>query len=298
MSSSKIHNTIKEQASLLDYLKTWPLFLLPQHFLSSVIHRFMRINHVGFKNQQISRFIKLFNVNMDESLHQDINQFSDFNHFFTRQLKAEVRLDKTQDNELCCPVDGAISEIGDIQDDQLLQAKGHYYSLSDLLAGNQSLIELFQHGSFSTIYLSPRDYHRIHMPIDGTLKEMIHVPGQLFGVNQASVKTIPRLFARNERVISIFDTPAGSMALIQVGAIFVSSIETVWQGVITPPRQKSVQRWHYQDAVKLTKAEEMGRFNMGSTVVLLFSKNAIEWDKQLSANSPVQVGQRLAQLKI
>lgn len=293
---TKIDND-KEQASFIDYFKTWPLFLLPQHFLSSLIHRFMRIKHVGFKNQQISRFIKLFNVNMSESLHQDINQFVDFNHFFTRQLNADARVNKTKDNEICCPVDGAISEIGIIHDDQLIQAKGHYFSLSDLLADQQSLVEIFHHGSFTTIYLSPRDYHRIHMPIDGSLKEMFHVPGQLFGVNRASVKAIPRLFARNERVISIFDTQVGSMALIQVGAMFVSSIETIWQGVITPPRKKSVQSWQYQDEQKISKAEEMGRFNMGSTVILLFSKDAVEWDKQLYAGTPIQIGQRLAQIK-
>ena len=297
MSSSNTHtDKHKEQDSLLEYFKTWPLFLLPQHFLSSLIHRFMRIKNVAFKNQQISRFIKLFKVNMTESLHQDIDQFKDFNHFFTRQLKADARIDNTGNNELCCPVDGAISEIGDIDDDQLIQAKGHYFSLNDLLAGKQSLIDIFRDGSFTTIYLSPKDYHRIHMPIDGTLQEMFHVPGQLFGVNRASVKTIPRLFARNERVISIFDTPAGSMALIQVGALFVSSIETTWQGVITPPRKKSVQSWQYQDAKKIGKFEEMGRFNMGSTVILLFSKDSIEWDTNLQANTPVQLGQRLAHL--
>ena len=286
----------KEQASLLDYFKTWPLFLLPQHFLSSLIHRFMQIKNVAFKNQQISLFIKLFNVNMTESLHQDINQFIDFNHFFTRQLRADARIDKTGDNELCCPVDGAISEIGNINDEQLMQAKGHHFNLSDLLAGQQSLVNIFRDGSFTTIYLSPKDYHRIHMPIDGTLQEMFHVPGKLFGVNRASVKTIPRLFARNERVISIFDTPAGSMALIQVGAIFVSSIETTWQGVITPPRQKSIQSWKYKDEETMKKFEEMGRFNMGSTVILLFSKNNIKWDANLQPNTPVQLGQRLAHL--
>jgi phosphatidylserine decarboxylase len=293
MNSAQTNNQQKDKATLIDYLKTWPLFLLPQHFLSSLIHRFMRIKQPGFKNFQISQFIKLFNVNMNEALKQDINEFIDFNHFFTRALKKEARPDQTSEAELACPVDGAISELGTIDDDRLIQAKGHFFNLQDLLAGSEMLANTFRNGSFATIYLSPRDYHRIHMPIEGQLKEMIHVPGQLFGVNRASVKTIPRLFARNERVISLFDTPAGAMALIEVGAIFVSSIETTWHGVVTPPRSKSVQNWQYQDNITLKKTEEMGRFNMGSTVILLFENNRVQWDSSLQANSPVQLGQRL-----
>jgi len=297
MNSSDRENRTKESTSLIDYLKTWPLFLLPQHFLSSLIHRFMRIKHSAFKNQQIRQFIKLFKVNMNEAKLKNINQFEDFNHFFTRELLTDARIDQSKDNELCCPVDGAISEIGNIEDKQLIQAKGHYFSLNDLLADNQALTETFRGGSFATIYLSPKDYHRIHMPIAGSLQQMIHVPGQLFGVNRASVKTIPRLFARNERVISIFKTAAGTMALIQVGAIFVSSIETVWHGVVTPPRKKSVQSWQYEGDNNFDKAQEMGRFNMGSTVILLFSKDCIKWNSKLVANTPVQMGQLLAQLK-
>lgn len=296
MNSPQTQETAKESASLTDYLKTWPLFLLPQHFLSSMIHRFMRIKLTGFKNLQISQFIKLFKVNMNEALQENINAYSDFNHFFTRELKADARKDNTLSSELCCPVDGAVSEIGDIEDGQLIQAKGHYFSLNELLAGDQPLTETFHSGKFITIYLSPRDYHRIHMPIDGTLKQMVHVPGQLFGVNRASVKTIPRLFARNERVINLFDTPAGAMALIEVGAIFVSSIETVWHGVVTPPRRKQIQRWQYQDETSLKKAQEMGRFNMGSTVILLFAKDTISWNTELMANTPVQLGQLLGNI--
>lgn len=282
-----------EQASFIDYLKTWPLFLLPQHLLSALMHRFMRIQHPGFKNLQINQFIKLFKVNMNEAVLENSADFQDFNHFFTRQLKADVRPDKTRKNELCCPVDGAVSELGDIEEERLIQAKGHYFGLHELLGGDQSLTDTFRNGKFATIYLSPRDYHRIHMPIDASLQQMLHVPGQLFGVNKASVKTVPRLFARNERVISIFSTAAGPMALIQVGAIFVASIETTWQGVITPPRSKQIQRWQYQDGTMLNKAQEMGRFNMGSTVVLLFAKDMIEWSEALRPELPVQLGQLL-----
>ncbi|MCP3850488.1 MAG: phosphatidylserine decarboxylase [Gammaproteobacteria bacterium] len=291
MNSPQTNTTAK--ASIIDYLKTWPLFLLPQHFLSSLIHRFMRIKHTGFKDLQINQFIKLFNVDMSEAEKGQSSDFIDFNHFFTRQLKSDARKDQTTQNELCCPVDGAISELGDVNGKLLIQAKGHYFNLEDLLGGDESLAEIFHDGKFATIYLSPRDYHRIHMPIEGSLQEMIHVPGQLFGVNKASVKTIPRLFARNERVISIFETPAGSMALIQVGAIFVSSIETTWAGVVTPPRRQQVQRWKYDEKSIMMKAQEMGRFNMGSTVVLLFTKNSIDWDKTLHADLPVRMGQRL-----
>jgi phosphatidylserine decarboxylase len=291
------HQSSIAKASLLDYFKTWPLFLLPQHLLSALMHRFMRIKHTGFKNLQISQFIKLFKVNMSESVYENASDFEDFNHFFTRELKSDARNDNTQRNELCCPVDGAISELGDIEAERLIQAKGHYFELNELLGGDDKLTETFRDGKFATIYLSPKDYHRIHMPIDGTLEEMLHVPGQLFGVNNASVKTIPRLFARNERVISIFNTPAGPMALIQVGAIFVSSIETIWEGVVTPPRRQQVQRWQYQDQEKLSKAQEMGRFNMGSTVVLLFVKDAIEWQETLQPNLPVQLGQLLGKIQ-
>ena len=282
------------KASFIDYLKTWPLFLLPQHFLSSLIHRFMRIKQTGFKNLQINQFITLFNVNMSEAEKQNSADFIDFNHFFTRALKPEARIDHSQENELCCPVDGAISELGDIKDEQLIQAKGHYFSVHDLLGGDTQLAKTFYNGKFATIYLSPRDYHRIHMPIKGELTQMIHVPGDLFGVNKASVKTIPNLFARNERVISLFKTSVGTMAMIQVGAIFVSSIETIWHGVVTPPRSKKIQNWQYKDQVALHKAQEMGRFNMGSTVILLFTENSIEWNAELYAEKPVQMGQLLA----
>ncbi len=292
----QLHNNNKESASLMDYLKTWPLFLLPQHFLSALMYRFMRIKQTAFKNFQIKQFIRLFNVNMMEAVRENAEDYSCFNDFFSRSLKPQVRPDRSNAHQLCCPVDGTVSELGDIEEQQLIQAKGHYFKLSDLLAGDQALTEIFHNGKFVTIYLSPRDYHRIHMPVDGTLKEMLHVPGQLFGVNKASVKAIPRLFARNERVINVFDTPAGPMALIEVGAIFVSSIETVWHGEVTPPRRQSVQRWHYQDAIKLSKAQEMGRFNMGSTVVLLFADNRVQWNKEMQPDVPVQLGQVLGEI--
>ncbi len=293
---TQVHNNNKGSASLVDYLKTWPLFLLPQHFLSALMYRFMRIEANGFKNFQISRFIKAFNVNMSEAERQHPEDYRHFNDFFTRALKPSVRPDLSSEQQICCPVDGTISELGNIEGEQLIQAKGHYFKLSDLLAGDQVLTETFRNGKFATIYLSPGDYHRIHMPVKGILKQMIQVPGQLFGVNKASVKAIPRLFARNERVINIFDTPAGPMALIEVGAIFVGSIETIWHGEVSPPRRKSVKYWDYQDNIQLEKAQEMGRFNMGSTVVLLFADNNIEWTPAMQPEVPVKLGEVLGDI--
>jgi len=243
-----------QKPSLIDYLKSYPLYLLPKHILSALLHRFMRIKHPGIKNNQIELFLKAFPVNMDEAEKQHASNY---------------------------------------EDEQLFQAKGQNYTLTELLGGDASLTELFRNGTFLTIYLSPKDYHRIHMPINGTLKQMVHVPGDLFSVNTSSVKTIPRLFARNERVINIFDTASGYMALIQVGAIFVSSIETVWHGVVTPPRKRFIQHWSYNNNegdISLKQCEEMGRFNMGSTVILLFAKDKIELSQELKNGNNIQLG--------
>jgi len=282
-----------QKPSLIDYLKSYPLYLLPKHILSALLHRFMRIKHPGIKNNQIELFLKAFPVNMDEAEKQHASNYEDFNHFFTRTLKPDVRQLEAQDDRVLSPVDGQISEGGGIEDEQLFQAKGQNYTLTELLGGDASLTELFRNGTFLTIYLSPKDYHRIHMPINGTLKQMVHVPGDLFSVNTSSVKTIPRLFARNERVINIFDTASGYMALIQVGAIFVSSIETVWHGVVTPPRKRFIQHWSYNNNegdISLKQCEEMGRFNMGSTVILLFAKDKIELSQELKNGNNIQLG--------
>ncbi|MFK5984001.1 MAG: archaetidylserine decarboxylase [Pseudomonadota bacterium] len=280
-----------QKISLSDYLKSYPFYLLPKHFLSALIHRFMRIKNELVKNNQIKLFIKAFPVNMQEAVRTQAEDYVDFNDFFTRSLKADVR-DLTQYNDkIISPVDGQISESGKIEDEQLIQAKGQHFSLTELLAGNAELANQFKEGTFLTIYLSPKDYHRIHMPLKGKLQQMVHVPGELFSVNNSSVKIVPRLFARNERVINIFETAAGSMALIQVGAIFVSSIETVWHGEISPPRKKFIQNWNYPNStIELSQAEEMGRFNMGSTVVLLFAKNRIKLSEQLTKGDNIQLG--------
>ena len=235
---------------------------------------------------------------MDEAKNSDWESYTSFNNFFTRELKEDAREISTDENTIASPVDGAVSQLGKISTDLIFQAKGHAYSLTQLLGDREDLGKTFKNGEFNTIYLSPKDYHRIHMPIDGTLKEMIHVPGQLYSVNPTTVENVPALFARNERVVCLFDTPAGPMAMILVGAIFVSSIETVWHGEVTPPTRKDIRNWKYdEENISYVKGQEMGRFNMGSTVILLYANKKMNWEKELQAEQKVQLGEVIGQLK-
>lgn len=228
---------------------------------------------------------------MDEAVEQDINAYNSFNHFFTRELKPGARPLTTEKNAIACPADGTVSQAGDITDGNIYQAKGKSFSTTDLLGGSAERAEPFNNGIFTTIYLAPKDYHRLHMPLTGTLREMVHIPGRLFSVNTATTNSVPGLFARNERVAAIFDTDPGPMALVLVGAIFVSSIETVWHGVVTPPCIASVQSWRYRDdPPKLQKGEEMGRFNMGSTIIILFAKGKVKWASELIPDKAVKLG--------
>jgi len=235
---------------------------------------------------------------MEEAKNPDWKSYSSFNNFFTRELNENAREICSDEKSIASPVDGAISQLGEINDDLIFQAKGHAYSLTQLLGDREDLGKKFKDGEFNTIYLSPKDYHRIHTPIDGTLKEMIHVPGELFSVNPTTVENVPALFARNERVICLFDTKAGPMAMILVGAIFVGSIETVWHGEVTPPTAKEIRNWLYEDEEKsFVKGEEMGRFNMGSTVILLHAKNKMNWAKELKAEQIVRLGEAIGSVK-
>ncbi|TPW12301.1 MAG: Phosphatidylserine decarboxylase, partial [Halothiobacillaceae bacterium] len=249
---------------------------------------------------QIRLVIKRFNVDMSIAEKSDPNDFASFNHFFTRTLKPEARPIVSGVKEIACPVDGAISQIGEIVDGKIFQAKKHQFNLIDLLGGSRERAHPFQGGSFTTIYLSPRDYHRIHMPATGELLEMVHVPGRLFSVSPRTTENVPALFARNERVVALFNTEYGPMAMILVGALFVGSMDTVWAGNVAPRQDKRVRVWDYRyrhDAIQpiiLKRGEEMGRFNMGSTVILLFGPQAIHWAKELRANSQVKMGQLLA----
>jgi phosphatidylserine decarboxylase len=276
--------------------------IIPQHFLSKMMWRLTRCEYKWLLKLILPLFIRLFKVNMKEAKNPDWKSYSSFNNFFTRELNDDAREVSAEQNTIVSPVDGAISQLGKINADLIFQAKGHAYSLTQLVGDREDLGETFKDGEFNTIYLSPKDYHRIHMPVDGTLKEMIHVPGQLFSVSPTTVENVPALFARNERVICLFDTPAGPMAMILVGAIFVGSIETIWHGEVTPPTRKDIRNWKYDDqssneSVTIKKGEEMGRFNMGSTVILLYANKHMDWEKELKTENKVQLGEVIGNIK-
>lgn len=280
--------TIKEAFTTL------PQYILPHHALSKLMSKLTHCENKTWKNLFIRQIIKHYGVNMDEALEPDINAFKSFNHFFTRELNPDVRPLATERNAIASPADGVVSQAGNITNGKIFQAKGKSFTATDLLGGDAERAEPFNNGVFTTIYLSPKDYHRLHMPLTGTLREMVHIPGRLFSVNTATTNSVPGLFARNERVAAIFDTDAGPMALILVGAIFVSSIETVWHGVVTPPSITSVRRWLYQENAPVLKiGEEMGRFNMGSTIIVLFGKGQAQWDSALTAEKVVKLGERM-----
>nr|WP_024298530.1 archaetidylserine decarboxylase [Methylomicrobium lacus] len=277
-----------------DTLTTLPQYLLPQHTLSRLMSRLTHSKNVAWKNFFIRQIVRHYGVNMDEAFESNIEAYKSFNHFFTRELKPGIRPLTSAPNAIACPADGAVSQAGAISGGTIFQAKGKSFTAVDLLGGSAERAAPFQDGVFSTIYLSPKDYHRLHMPLTGTLREMVHIPGRLFSVNTATANVVPGLFARNERVAAIFDTEAGPMALVLVGAIFVSSVETVWHGVVTPPTVSTVQSWRYDNgAPTLQIGEEMGRFNMGSTIIVLFGKDRAAWTESLAAGKSVRLGEMI-----
>lgn len=304
----KSHNLPSQRAGLLDVLKAWPQYLLPHYLLSNVMYTLTRARNRAWKNTFIRWFIRQYQVDMSQANNEDINHYANFNEFFTRPLKPDARPIDPDLNTVVCPVDGRISQLGKIDKGRIFQAKGHSYSLSELLGGAAEQANQFVNGMFVTIYLSPRDYHRIHMPMAGHLLAMSHIPGRLFSVNAATTRAVPRLFARNERVISYFYTTIGCMAMVLVGALFVGSMETVWHGVVTPPHGgRAIKHWQYQSmdpsldkekeaTVQLGKGDEMGRFNMGSTVILLFEENTVQWQSQLQTAPSVRLGQTIASI--
>jgi len=251
---------------------------------------------MGAKTQTaIKWFIDRYQVDMSEAAEPDIQQYKTFNHFFTRALKENVR--KCCDERyLASPVDGEVSQAGRIRQKYLIQAKNHDYTTTELLAGDEKLASKFDDGNYTTIYLSPKDYHRVHMPIDGELIGMKHVPGKLFSVNQVTARNVPGLFARNERVICLFKTEVGLMAQILVGATIVGSVETVWHGTVKPQNKNKISTYHYHNekAVRLTKGQEMGRFKLGSTVILLFQNNAISFNAKMQPGTAIQLGNQIA----
>lgn len=283
--------------NIKEALTTLPQYVLPHHALSGMMSKLTHCENKTWKNLFIRQIIKHYGVNMDEALESDVNTYPSFNKFFTRELKPGVRPFSTESNAIVCPADGAVSQAGDITGGKIFQAKGKSFTATDLLGGDAARAEPFNNGVFTTIYLSPKDYHRLHMPLTGTLREMVHIPGRLFSVNPATVNSVPELFARNERVAAIFDTEVGPMALVLVGAIFVSSVETVWHGVVTPPSITEVQNWQYgDDAPTLNIGEEMGRFNMGSTIIVLFGKDKAEWDAEFKAEKMVKLGELIGRV--
>lgn len=268
-------------------------YILPQHFLSRIVYALMRSEIKWVKNLLIKTISRVAGINYAEALSPDPADYVSFNAWFTRALKPGVRVFDPDPNTFLSPCDGKISETGSLQENRILQAKGKDYSLQDLLA-NDPVCQQLTGGYFSTIYLSPKDYHRIHMPLSGRLRRMIHVPGRLFSVAPYTVRQVPRLFARNERVISIFDTEFGPLVMVLVGAMLVSSTETVWAGEVTPTKNKEVTIKSYPDIeISLTKGEEMGRFNMGSTVILLMPPGTLKSLEDIGAGDAVQVGQKL-----
>jgi phosphatidylserine decarboxylase len=269
-------------------------YLLPQHGLSRLVHRFVRIRQPWIKNAMIRAVCKFYRVNLAEAACESLESFDCFNAFFTRALKPDARPICPEPHAIACPADGVISQIGAIEGRLLFQAKGRYFGLSELLGGDENLAAEFENGGFVTVYLSPRDYHRVHLPVAGALKAMIHVPGELFSVNAATTENVPKLFARNERVICHFDTAVGPMAVILVGAIFVSSIETVWHGEVTPPRSKTIRQWDYSARhLSFERGAEIGRFNMGSTVIVLFGAGRACWNPEIQAGASVRMGMPL-----
>ncbi len=251
----------------------------------------------GLKNRVIKWFIGRYGVNMSEAAEPDPTAYPSFNAFFTRALKPGLRPIAEGEKTFVSPVDGAISQLGQVSNDRVFQAKGQSFSLTELLGGDANWADTFKDGEFSTIYLSPKDYHRIHMPMAGTLREMVYIPGKLFSVNPVTAENVPNLFARNERVACIFDTDAGPMALVLVGAMIVGSVETVWSGVVAPGNgEVTTTRYQGEQAQAFAKGEEMGRFRLGSTVVMVMPKGAVNWNDDQVAGKTVRMGEAFGTL--
>ena len=278
-----------------DRLAVLPQYLLPKGALTNFAGRIAGAKGGAMTTRLIRWFVGRYNVNMDEALDPDITHYTSFNDFFTRALRPDAR--PLAQADYVCPVDGRISQFGSIDKDQIFQAKGHNFSTTALVGGDAALAAQFEHGSFANLYLSPRDYHRIHMPCDGRLTRMIYVPGELFSVNPTTARGIPGLFARNERVVCVFDTANGPFVMTLVGATIVGSMATVWHGVVNPPRTGEIRDWSYaNDNVVLKQGEELGRFLLGSTVVMLFPQGTINFNANWQPAGPVQLGEVMGNL--
>ena len=278
-----------------DALAVLPQYLLPKKAITALAGKIAGLRGGAATSALIRWFVKRYNVNMAEAANPDVASYPTFNEFFTRPLKEGAR--PIADTDFICPVDGAISQFGPIRADQIFQAKGHQYSTTALVGGDAGLAAEFENGSFATLYLSPRDYHRIHMPCDGLLRRMIYVPGDLFTVNPVTARGVPGLFARNERVVCVFDSDNGPFVLTLVGATVVGSMATTWHGVVNPPRSSHIGDWYYdQQGIVIRKGAEMGRFLLGSTVVMLFPQPGLQFNPLWTPAKPIVLGESMGNL--
>lgn len=278
---------------MFERLKVASQYVLPKRGLTALAGRIAGAEQGKLTVGLIRWFVGKYAVDMSEARNPDISSYNSFNAFFTRPLKAGARPMTKAD--FACPVDGAISQLGDIDDHHILQAKGHSFTTTELLGGDTALAEKFRNASFANVYLSPKDYHRIHMPCDGKLTNMIYVPGSLFSVNPTTARGVPNLFARNERVVCVFESPEhGTFAMVLVGATIVGSMETVWHGVVKPKPANKITQWTYTDQnIMLEKGEEMGRFLLGSTVIMLFRQHAIVFSTDWAPERLVRLGETM-----
>ncbi len=274
-------------------LAVTPQYVLPKRVLTVLAGKIANLRGGAFTRTLIRKFVAHYGVDMSEAADPRIESYPTFNEFFTRALRNGAR--PIAGAPFVCPVDAAISQFGPIEHDQIFQAKGHSYSTRALVGGDQSLAHRFDHGHFATLYLAPKDYHRIHMPCEGRLKRMIYVPGQLFSVNPLTARHVPSLFARNERVVCVFDTAYGPFVNVLVGATIVGSVATVWHGPVNSARTREIREWRYDDhEIVLAKGAEMGRFLLGSTVVMLFPKNVLTFVADWAPSRPVRLGEPMA----
>jgi phosphatidylserine decarboxylase len=275
-----------------DRLAVLPQYLMPKQLLTVLAGKFASARLGGLTTAVIRRFVARYGVDMQEADNPDVASYASFNDFFTRPLREGARL--LAEAEFICPVDGAISQFGAIERDSIFQAKGHSYTTTALVGGDANLAAQFADGSFATLYLSPKDYHRIHMPCAGCLRRMIYVPGELFSVNPTTARGVPGLFARNERVVCVFDSEFGQFVLTLVGATIVGSMATVWHGIVNPPRTCAVREWHYDgQEISLQKGQEMGRFLLGSTVVMLFPKDTLGFTPTWQPTKAMRMGEAM-----
>lgn len=268
-------------------------YLLPHHLLSRVVGFFAESEISFIKKPLMNFFLQRFGIDLSEAKRESIHDYSNFNDFFTRTLKDNIRPLEGADEEFVSPVDGEVSQFGTIHNEALIQAKGRDYRLVDLLGGDSTQANKFKDGEFATLYLSPKDYHRIHMPLAGKLVKTTFIPGKLFSVNQLTARHVPNLFARNERLVCEFETAQGPVIMVLVGAMVVASIETVWSGIVAPFQKKIMQQTFEPKSLNFERGEEIARFRLGSTVILITQKDAINWHQNISNGAPVKLGQRL-----